>query len=314
MDVPVGDLAAARDEFRYLLGCPTKESDWQKFFSLHPYVLSMAMPLRIEPTDIVPLGRTGQTEPDFIFYPRNKSPVPYYGVIELKKPSSKIVTITRANVAVLTTDANTAIQQAATYSDEITRFAPALADQVPLLLGNRAHLFVVMGMSREISQKLATDLYRDIIAKQFPRNLQLLPFDTLLDLFESELPQRLYVLVPESIPFIEDIHHASHRPKLYVGGLPYSTTEGELREAFSRAGTVVSVAINMDKMTNRSKGFGFVEMGSSEDAQKAIALWNASQFGNRTLTVNEARPLERRAPRRGGFERENNSDRGGRTW
>lgn len=82
--------------------------------------------------------------------------------------------------------------------------------------------------------------------------------------------------------------------KLYVGGLPYATTEDELREAFSQAGAVESASIIMDRMTGRSKGFGFVEMASDEDAQKGIDLWNGKDFGGRTLTVNEARPMEER--------------------
>ena len=85
--------------------------------------------------------------------------------------------------------------------------------------------------------------------------------------------------------------------KLYIGGLPYSTTEDQLREAFSQAGAVSSAVIIMDKMSGRSKGFGFVEMSSDEEAQKAIEMWNGKDFGGRTLTVNEARPMEER-PRR----------------
>ena len=85
--------------------------------------------------------------------------------------------------------------------------------------------------------------------------------------------------------------------KLYVGGLPYATTDTELRDAFSQVGAVESAVIIMDKMSGRSKGFGFVEMASDEDAQKAIEQWNGKDFGGRTLTVNEARPMEER-PRR----------------
>lgn len=88
--------------------------------------------------------------------------------------------------------------------------------------------------------------------------------------------------------------------KLYVGGLPYSTTEDELRDAFSQAGAVESASIIMDRMSGRSKGFGFVEMSSDEDAQKAIDLWNGKDFGGRSLTVNEARPMEER-PRTNNF-------------
>jgi len=85
--------------------------------------------------------------------------------------------------------------------------------------------------------------------------------------------------------------------KLYVGGLPYSTTDDQLKEAFAQAGAVSSAIIIMDKMTGRSKGFGFVEFGSDDDAQKAIDMWNGKDFGGRSLTVNEARPMEAR-PRR----------------
>lgn len=86
--------------------------------------------------------------------------------------------------------------------------------------------------------------------------------------------------------------------KLYVGGIPYSTTEDELKEAFAVFGEVVSSAIIIDKMTGRSKGFGFIEMANDADADKAIEDMNGKDFQGRTLTVNEARPLEERAPRR----------------
>ena len=109
--------------------------------------------------------------------------------------------------------------------------------------------------------------------------------------------------------------------KLYVGGLPYATTEDELREAFSQAGAVDSATIIMDRMSGRSKGFGFVEMSADEDAQKAIDLWNGKDFGGRTLTVNEARPMEER-PRNtfrggsggGGYGGGRGNGGGGRSW
>ncbi|MFY9493061.1 MAG: RNA-binding protein [Minisyncoccia bacterium] len=95
--------------------------------------------------------------------------------------------------------------------------------------------------------------------------------------------------------------------KLYVGGLSYSTTEDSLREAFSQVGAVESAAIIMDKMTGRSRGFGFVEMTNDEDAEKAVEMWNGKELDGRKLTVNEARPMGDRPPRRtgggGGFNR-----------
>ncbi|MBX4198511.1 RNA-binding protein [Candidatus Parcubacteria bacterium] len=88
--------------------------------------------------------------------------------------------------------------------------------------------------------------------------------------------------------------------KLYVGGLSYNTTEAALREAFSKAGTVESASIIMDKMSGRSKGFGFVEMSNDDEAQAAIDMFNGKDLDGRNLTVNEARPKEDRPQRSGG--------------
>lgn len=87
--------------------------------------------------------------------------------------------------------------------------------------------------------------------------------------------------------------------KLYVGGLSYDTKEDRLKEMFAEAGTVESATVIMDKMSGRSKGFGFVEMSSEAEAQKAIEILNGKELDGRTITVNEAHPQE---PRRdGGF-------------
>lgn len=86
--------------------------------------------------------------------------------------------------------------------------------------------------------------------------------------------------------------------RLYVGGIPYSTTNESLKSAFEQAGSVESANIIIDRATGRSKGFGFVEMTNDGDAQTAIDMWNGKEFEGRTLTVNEARPLEERPPRR----------------
>jgi RNA recognition motif-containing protein len=89
--------------------------------------------------------------------------------------------------------------------------------------------------------------------------------------------------------------------KLYVGGLPYSVTEGRLQEVFSTHGTVESATVISDKFTGQSRGFGFVEMSSGREAQSAISALNGTQLDGRTLTVNEAKP-----------KRDNFSDGGGR--
>lgn len=82
--------------------------------------------------------------------------------------------------------------------------------------------------------------------------------------------------------------------KLFVGGIPYNSSEDSLAETFSEAGTVDSASIITDKMTGRSKGFGFVEMSTEEEAQKAIEMFDGKEFEGRNLTVNEARPKEDR--------------------
>jgi RNA recognition motif-containing protein len=78
--------------------------------------------------------------------------------------------------------------------------------------------------------------------------------------------------------------------KLFVGGLPYRTTNDELRDAFAKAGEVASASIVTDRETGRSRGFGFVEMAQDADADSAISMWNGKDFDGRTLTVSEARP------------------------
>ena len=82
--------------------------------------------------------------------------------------------------------------------------------------------------------------------------------------------------------------------KLYVGGLPYSVTEGRLQEIFSAHGSVESANVISDKFTGQSRGFGFVEMSSGSEAQRAIDSLNGTQLDGRTLTVNEAKPMARR--------------------
>ena len=101
--------------------------------------------------------------------------------------------------------------------------------------------------------------------------------------------------------------------KLYVGNLSYDTTEQALRELFMQAGSVTSVALIKDRDSGQSKGFGFVEMGSQSDLQKAISMFNGYTLNNRQLTVNMARPREERGGGGGGFRAGGNrgNNRGG---
>ena len=89
--------------------------------------------------------------------------------------------------------------------------------------------------------------------------------------------------------------------KLYVGNLPYSVRDGDLEQAFGQFGAVTSAKVMMERDTGRSKGFGFVEMGSDAEAQAAISGMNGQPLGGRSVVVNEARPMEARPPRSGGY-------------
>lgn len=89
--------------------------------------------------------------------------------------------------------------------------------------------------------------------------------------------------------------------KLYVGNLPYSYADSDMERAFGAFGSVNSAKVVMDRDSGRSKGFGFVEMSNAAEAKAAIDGMNGQQFGGRGLVVNEARPMEPRAPRSGGY-------------
>ncbi|CAN7662717.1 RNA recognition motif domain-containing protein [Acidovorax sp. LjRoot194] len=89
--------------------------------------------------------------------------------------------------------------------------------------------------------------------------------------------------------------------KLYVGNLPYSVRDSDLEQAFGQFGAVTSAKVMMERDTGRSKGFGFVEMGSDAEAQAAVNGMNGQPLGGRSIVVNEARPMEARPPRTGGF-------------
>ena len=105
-------------------------------------------------------------------------------------------------------------------------------------------------------------------------------------------------------------HHMSN--KLFVGNLSFDTTENDLNDAFAAHGTVTETNLMMDRATGRPRGFGFITMGTAEEAQKAIAALNGSQLGGRALTVNVAKPREERPAGGGGGRREYGGSGGGR--
>lgn len=104
--------------------------------------------------------------------------------------------------------------------------------------------------------------------------------------------------------------------KLYVGGLPFSTTDEELAAAFAAHGEVASAKVIMDRETGRSKGFGFVEFSNDDEGKAAEEAMNNSEFGGRTIRVNEARPMENRGdrPPRRNFDGGNGGSNQRRSW
>ena len=99
--------------------------------------------------------------------------------------------------------------------------------------------------------------------------------------------------------------------KLYVGNLPFTTGDADLQDLFAKAGTVKSAQVIKDRASGRSKGFGFVEMSSAEEAQSAITMFHGKDFSGRPLTVNLARPREERPAGGGGFRGGGNRRPGG---
>jgi RNA recognition motif-containing protein len=123
-------------------------------------------------------------------------------------------------------------------------------------------------------------------------------------MFASPCRHAETLCLPDAVgrPFIQEMRKME--AKLYVGNLPYSTTDADLQTLFAQAGTVVSAAVVKDRESGRSKGFGFVEMSSNDEAQQAISQFDGKDFQGRTLKVNVARPREEGGGRRGGGRRD----------
>jgi len=192
-NIPQQKLYEARDELAELISQRAGELKFQRFFKRCPYVLSSSLPLKLLPNDIIALGRPGITEPDFIFFPNTPHSSQFYGVIELKKPSSIIVTVNRKNVILLTRDAMTAVQQSRVYSRSLEN---KIIESNSIFIGNKLFNFVIMGISEDIAFKLSSQLMQDQIKNQLPSNCQIIPYDTLLHWFECNLPLRTFILVP----------------------------------------------------------------------------------------------------------------------
>lgn len=188
------ELRDARERFGALMQQRSREADFQKLFSDCPYILSRTLPLKLEPSDIRPLGRPGKSEPDFVAIPAGANITGGYGIIELKRPDTKILTQTRKGLLILTREADTAIGQGEIYRDALEQGVARLDERV-LMLGNRSQIFIIMGLSAELIIKLGAELLDQRI--RLPDGCQLIPYDTLLGAFSATVPPKLIVLVPD---------------------------------------------------------------------------------------------------------------------
>lgn len=194
------DLRAARDELAYLIRVLAPEARFQSLFARFPLILSEALPLRVLPSRITPLGRPGRSEPDFVVYPDAATDQPHYGVIELKRPSHHILTHARKNVIMFTQAAGTAIAQCQQYLADLRQQISCSASHA-VALGNEEFAFIIMGLSAELTHSLVDSAVVEHMLTLLPQNSQILPYDRVLDRFSRALPVATYILAPPSSAF-----------------------------------------------------------------------------------------------------------------
>lgn len=195
-------LRETLERFAELLKNPrTPEGAWQKLFSEYPFIFSESLGLRLEPDDIHALGRPGRSEPDFIFYPK-QGPFPCYGIIELKRADSLILSAPRKKILTLSRDAATAVAQATSYSRHLNNWIK-IDSHSGLFVGSPAQLFVIMGLTAELRSKLTAEIHQMYIDALLPENCKIIPYDLLFRLFQRTVPPRLIVLAPLTVRYSE---------------------------------------------------------------------------------------------------------------
>jgi hypothetical protein len=191
-------LRRARDEFASLLAMSTNEAAWQRFFASNRHVLSASLPLKLLPCDIVPLGRPGQSEPDFLIYPGSDRSASLHGIIELKTPDARVVRQPRRNVLSLSDSAQTAVRQVLKYDQGYDSFAPT---QRTLSFQAASHLFIIIGRASEL-MSIEPSLLGDL-KTLFPPGIRFLGFDELFHNLGQQLPKSVVVLAPRPIEIPE---------------------------------------------------------------------------------------------------------------
>lgn len=189
-------LRRAREEFTEMLGRSTPESAWQRFFAANPYVLARGLPLRLLPCDILPFGRRGRSEPDFLLYPGSEASGRIHGVVELKTNHARILSRPRKTELILSRDAATAASQVVTYDRLYDTFVP---ERRILTLESISHLFVIMGERRELEAIEEAMLPR--LKELMSTGIRFLTFDDVLDSYANGLPKPVALLqrLPDTI-------------------------------------------------------------------------------------------------------------------
>lgn len=185
----------ARDQFITLFNNrDSLEKEWQKLFTDFPFILTECLPLGIEPHQLIPC-KPGRAEADFYFFPETQDPLSPYGVIEIKRPKTRILRSTRKDVIRLSSGVDDAVGQAQKYATEIKAKVVKLSSQL-LVLGDALTMFIIAGLSKEFAKKVTTDLLRSQVERLMPPACKLVPYDELLRRLTSRVPPRIYVLVP----------------------------------------------------------------------------------------------------------------------
>ena len=197
MKIPTdAELRTARADFIALLMQRTPERTWQAFFSRNPFVLSRSLPLRLQPCDLLPLGRPGISEPDFLIHPGSSVSASIHGVIELKPNSARITSKPRKGILTLARDTATGIEQLRAYERDYDMFSPA---RRCVSISIQSHMFLIMGRQQEIKD-LCLDLSMvERLREVFPRDIHLLTYDRLLEQYEQGLQHRSFVLLSDAL-------------------------------------------------------------------------------------------------------------------
>jgi hypothetical protein len=190
------EVAAACKELTALIEHDAPERGFQRLFSERPFILSRTLPLRPEPTIVVPLGRPGRSEPDFALHPQGSNVLGIYGLVEIKRPSTLVVVEQRKGILSLSKDAATAVDQLRTYARDMAH-PPVVGDGRLVLLGNREHLFIIAGLTADLARRVRSELLTDGL---IPGNCELVPYDVLLNRLEATTPRlRMHVLAADAV-------------------------------------------------------------------------------------------------------------------